>query len=105
MYIYTITTFEELDNEYGGIAGSSRCVGYYDNFKDADEVVKNNLGDIFETIYNYAVIEKVEAGLYPACLERQFYKIHVENDDYRNVTYEPIDEPECVKCIVNFAIG
>ena len=31
MYIYTITTFEELDNEYGGIAGSSRCVGYYDN--------------------------------------------------------------------------
>ena len=52
MYIYTITTFEELDNEYGGIAGSSRCVGYYDNFKDADEVVKNNLGDIFETIYN-----------------------------------------------------
>jgi len=94
-----------LDNEYGGIAGSSRCVGYYDNFKDADEVVKNNLGDIFETIYNYAVIEKVKPGLYPCCRERWFYKVHIKNNSWQDAIYKPIDEPYCVKHVVNFAIG
>lgn len=105
MYIYTITTFEELDNEYGGIAGASRCVGYYDNFKDADDAVKSNCCDIFETIYNYAVIEKVEPGLYPYCRERWFYQVHIENDDWLSAEYKPIDEPYCVKHFVNFAIG
>lgn len=104
MDIYTITTFEKFDDEYG-YPSNSRCVGYYDNFEEADRVVRNNFGDICELLYNYVVIEKVKSGLYPACIERQFYKIYIENNDYDNIKYKPIDEPECVKHIVNFAIG
>lgn len=104
MYIYTITTFENFDNKYGR-PSNSRCVGYYENFKEADKVVRDNFGDIYEWLYNYAVIEKVESGLYPGCIERWFYKVYIENEDYKNVIYKPIEEPECVKHIVNFAIG
>ena len=45
MDIYTITTFEKFDDEYG-YPSNSRCVGYYNNFEEADRVVRNNFGDI-----------------------------------------------------------
>ena len=104
MYIYTITTFEKFDEKYG-YPSNSRCVGYYKTFEDADKIVRKNCGDIFEWFYNYVVIEKVEVGLYPVCMERWFYSVNYENEYYKNATFKPIDEPKSVKHIINFAIG
>lgn len=43
----------------------SRCIGYYNNYDSALEVVQNNLCDIYEWgHYNFVVIEEVKEGVY-----------------------------------------
>jgi hypothetical protein len=99
MNIYTISVFEGLDEKHG-IAGSLRCFGYSKDFKYADESIRNNVTDLNETIYDYAVIEKVEEGLNPIAWDRWFYKYDRKKD-----IYEPIEEPEILKKYHNFVIG
>ena len=100
IYTITVMTKLELDDKGWLDTGSQRIVGFRHEFDDAVEVVKENMCDIYETIYNYAVIEKVEPFLYPDCLTRWFYKYNREKD-----SYEPIEEPACVKHFASFAIG
>jgi hypothetical protein len=99
LYIYTITGVEELDDKYG-TTGSIRCFGYYSSFNTADIAVKQNTLDIHEYLYDYMVIEKVEEGLYPICLDRWFYKWHSGINQF-----VPMEEPECLKHIINLGIG
>ena len=61
--MYFITTIGHLPEGNYKDMGSTRCVGYYENFNDADETVRNNRCDIWETIYDYCMIEKVDEGL------------------------------------------
>jgi hypothetical protein len=99
--MYFITVFEKLPpNDDYCDCGATRCVGYYEKLESAEDTVKNNYGDIWETCYDYAVIENIEEGLYPMTVDRQFYKHNDEKD-----TYEPIDEPEVFKHYCNFGIG
>jgi len=91
---YTITVFVDYDEK--GIH-NSRCVGYYTNFADADEDVKNNNLDIHEYTYTYAVIEKMEEGLYPLAKERWFYEW--------DGGYKPMEEPKELIFYTNFCIG
>lgn len=99
MHIYTITMIEDLDDDYGTI-GAQRCFGYTTDFEYADSSVKANATDLHEYLYEYAIIEKVEDGLYPCAIERWLYKYDEDNDGFI-----PIEEPECLKHIINFAIG
>lgn len=95
--MYFVTVFTEFDEEYG--IGESRCVGYLTTFDDAEYRVKNNILDIREYTYDYAVIEKLELGLYPIATSRKFYKY-----DGKSGCYLHIREPECVKRWNNFAL-
>jgi hypothetical protein len=70
-------------------------VGFRYTFEDAEEVVRNNMCDIWETCYHYACIEELGSELYPFYQRRKFYKYNRDIDGYR-----PIDEPECLKHIV-----
>lgn len=99
MHIYTLTMIEDLDEDYG-TKGYANCFGYSTDFDYLDYSIKNNVTDLHETIYRYGVIEKVEEGLNPVAWERWFYQ-HNKN----NGKYEHIEEPECVKHLVNFAMG
>ena len=91
--IFTITTFNltaeskeiDLDAETGDeqlgrwkTVERSRCVGYYHEFKLAEEVVcsDNNMNLNEDGYYSHAVIEQVEPGLYPddPIDHRWFYK-------------------------------
>lgn len=78
----------------------SRVVGYYTDFNDADTVLKENICDVHETIYHYAVIEEIEEGVYPVAQSRWFYKYDKEKDGYY-----PIDEPAEFKHYSNIALG
>ena len=95
--IYTITGIIDIDKK--GTTGE-RCFGYFSNFDDAEHCVKENRGDIYEQLYKYAIIEKVEEGLHPYAIERWLYKYIDDMDEYT-----PIDVPKCLEHIVNFAIG
>lgn len=59
--IYTVTTLHFYDPQYGS---SPRTVGWFQDLETALSCVRENWGDIRETTYDYAVVERVTPGLY-----------------------------------------
>ncbi len=70
-----------------------RTWGWFHTFKDAENIVLNNSGDIFEVYYNYAVIEEVEPGFYHVNKVRGWYKA-----DYENRMKDRPNSPTVIKC-------
>lgn len=108
--IYTVTTLSKIEMTDLGIAdtGATRTPCFYHTLKDAKYTVENNVCDIWEYCYQYAVIEEVDIGCYPYCGKRWFYKWELDESPsckpYKG-RYVPIDTPEELKNVVNFAIG
>lgn len=90
--IFLITTISVTNNEFS----SSRTVGYLNNLNKAKEIVENNYYDLFETIYDYAVIEEVPEGIYPLYKNQFWYKWNLKEDKY--------EECEKPKCAMNYKI-
>lgn len=80
--------------------GSQRTWGYYKERETAVHALHENWGDMWECLYEYALIEEIEEGICPYASNRQWFKWDTEREGY----FE-IEEPECVKCFVNFALG
>ena len=97
-----ITVMERIEpNErFYADFGDQRCWGFYSNKQDALNTLHENRTDLWETIYNYAVLEEYYEGISNHTMNRQFFKYDREKDGY----FE-IDEPECVKHLCSFAIG
>jgi hypothetical protein len=83
MKIYFVTTLEDLYDSYS----FKRTVGYYCNIEDAKYVVENNVCDINETCYDYAVIEEIEEGMYPRVEQQLFYKFDYFDKKYKETSY------------------
>lgn len=92
--MYFITTVDSKD-------GDMRCVGYYSTFEAAEEAVLDNACDIWETCYDYAVIENVEEGLYQYDQNPVWYKWDDLNEEYARME----GRPEQYKNQVGFGIG
>ena len=99
--IYTIMTFSKLDCTPGGFPdfGSTNLCGWYHNKKIAWEAVTENTCDIWETCYDYALIEEVEEGLYPSSHTRWLFHYNGETGHY-----DEIDEPEFLQHFSGFTI-
>ena len=95
---YFMTVFRELDKNYG--PNGMRCWGFYEDFDSADQAVKHNATDMWETIYDYAVVEEYYAGISGYNFCRWFYKYNKETG-----MYDRIEEPEEVKHYASFAMG
>jgi hypothetical protein len=96
--MYFITTLTDCsDNNY-----SSRCVGYVKDKEVAIDLVENNIYDIFETIYHYAVIERIPEGIYQYALDDDaiWFKFNIETEKY-----EQISKPKELEHICGFSIG
>jgi hypothetical protein len=101
--MWFITVFEKLGEVYeNGFPnlGSQRTWGYYSKRECAVNALHDNLGDMRDFMYNYAVIEKVDEGVMPLAYNRQWFKW-----DSKKIGYYEIEEPECVNNFSNFAIG
>lgn len=101
--IYVIMTMEKLEQGNGGWAnfGLTAIPGWYSSKDKAFDAVRNNYCDIWETCFNYALIEKIEEGLYnPATTDRWWFKYNEADDQY-----ELIDEPNCVRYECGFTMG
>ncbi len=97
--IFVVTIFEKCKSEdYDNNNCSSFNIGctrspcFKHTFEEAEEVVLNNICDIWETCYDYAVIEEIDSKIYPRYIKRQFYKY---NTDIHG--YEAIEEIESLK--------
>ena len=75
MKYYFITVFKNYD-ERG--PHNLRCWGFYDNFDDADQAIRGNFTDMWETIYNFAVIEEYLPGISGYNFNSWFYKYRSE---------------------------
>ena len=100
--MWFITVFEKCEPSDQFIAemGDQRCWGYFECMGDALFALHDNRIDMHEGCYDYAVLEKIGPGISSYAGERQFFRF----DRSRNGYFE-IEEPECLKRLVNFAIG
>ncbi len=80
--------------------GSSRLVGWYSKFNDAYSLVSENLCDINETCYKYALIEECYEGVYNPADRRWWFEYNREKDQYMQIS-----EPDFVKGFCGFTIG
>ena len=64
--IYTITTMTKLEQDKLDWSdyGSTRTVGWFNNFDEAERTVVYNYRDIWETCYDYAIIEEKKPLLF-----------------------------------------
>lgn len=98
--MYFITCFQKYEQTKYGVPdiGNWRTFGYYNNRDVAIELVKKNCCDIQERCYKYAVIEKIDEGLYNPAEERVFFEWNEDKKQFELI------EPFIDHC-GNYAFG
>ena len=80
--------------------GANRCWGFYKDKDKAIQAVEENWTDMWETCYDYAMIEEYEEGISHTTFWRKFYKFNEEKGGY-----DEIEEPKEWGCFHGFALG
>lgn len=98
--IFLVTTFQTINDEVPPTFGERRCVGWFDNFNEAENAILNNFEDMHNSMYKYAIIEEMDPGILAVdnINKRCLYK-------WQNNKYEKIEIPKCLECVSNFGIG
>lgn len=90
--MFFISTLND-NGEYG-----PRCIGFTHRLDDAIKAILDNVCDIHEQTFTYALIEDIEEGLYPNVVSEKWF-------EWTDDGYHPIDKPEQFRQYGNFAIG
>jgi hypothetical protein len=100
--MFFITCFEKIEiDKYGMFdGGCQRTFGFKETLEDATSSLQENRCDMHETIYNYAVVEKIDAGIHPVVEQEKWFKWDNEKKGF----YE-IDKPKETMNFINFAFG
>ena len=100
--MYFITCFSKCEKDERGWLnlGATRTFGYEETLEDADYVLNNNVCDLYEYLYIYAIVEKLGRGPHPDCEERYFYKWDDEKKGFFRA-----EEPEILSNFRNIALG
>lgn len=87
--MYFITCFQKDGTEkIDGLPnfGTMRTFGYLENYDEAEKALNENWCDMYECVYNYAVIEKIGPGKVKglACKEedRKWFQYDREKDGF-----------------------
>lgn len=95
-------TVIECKEKLGNPNWDSRTMGYYRNREKAVDAVTDNVLDIHEHSYNYAVVEEMDEGVYPMCKSEQWFKWEGDNETGK---YVCVPQPEQFKGIINWSMG
>lgn len=100
--MYFITCFEKISTTLLGWLdiGSSRTFGFYSIYEQAVEALHNNYLDMFECLYEYAVVEHINEGIHPEVISRQFFSYNRKRKGF----FEK-NEPKEFKGYCNIALG
>jgi hypothetical protein len=85
-----------------------RCWGWYSTEEAAREAVKRNAADMHETIYAYAVIERVSSGIPPDTEDIQWFQWTDDPESvspYGPYNWKECDAPEWSMGIIGWGIG
>lgn len=103
-YIYVITVMERFNKEVdyegdllGVYCGNKRIVAICDTYNEAIDIVEYNIGDIWETVYDFACIEELELNeIYPCASKHYLFKFNKEDGKYYVINKE--DYPKYSIC-------
>lgn len=85
MYFISVVTKYQVDQN-DDWDFTSMCVGYEKYWNVANEKVTNNEKDIDDGgLYPYAVIEKIENGIYPTASEEHWFKFDKYSRKYNKI--------------------
>lgn len=92
--MWFITVFETYEIGELGLPeyGCQRCWGYFHDYETAVKALHGNWTDMWETIYDYAVLEKIPEGIIPDVEEMHWFKYDMKHNGYFEI---PIPEGEC----------
>lgn len=96
--IYTVTTMHFREPDYGP---TPRCVAWFPSLDEARACILENRGDIWETVYTYALIEELEPGLYPDMAAEHWFIWNHEEHAYEATTARPAEAEQWA----HFSIG
>lgn len=99
---YFITVMERVNAQIWTrpVFGNTRTWGFYTVFGEADRVLHNNITDLHEGCYDYAVVEEYEEGISGYTGKSWWYGYNEELDCYTRM-----DKPCGVDLIGSFAFG
>ncbi len=96
--LFFVTTIQVVDDEIV----DTRCVGFFEEYEEAKRAVCKNLYDIHEGIYDYAVIEAIQSGLYQVDSNPKWFQAYACD---KGICYREIERPDFAKYSVGLAIG
>lgn len=96
--IYAITVMS-IDR---GSVSSMRTMGYFFDQDKAISALEKNTCNIWEE-YQYALIERIEPGIYPTTKELQWFASQFK--DFEFIKAVGIQKPALLRSIYRFAIG
>jgi hypothetical protein len=94
--IYLVTVMNEKGD---------RCWGWLPTFEEAEDTVLENVGDIFECYYDYAVIEECLPGWYHSHKQMGWYKAIFDTSKKPYPQVIKIERPKEYDGVFNFGVG
>lgn len=103
--MYFITCFQKDGTEkWNGKPdfGDMRTFGYLESFEEAEKALNENWCDMFECLYRYAVVERINPGKVKNIIceskDRKWFQYDVEKDGFFQ-----LEEPIINENVPNFA--
>lgn len=100
--MFFITCFEKCEKDERGCfdTGDIRTFGYFDNLEACKEALNENICDMHEYLYEFAVIESIGQGIHPHTKELAWFRWN----DKKQGFFE-IENPECTRKFSNYGLG
>ena len=100
--MFFITCFSKVAKDDLGWLdmGTSRTFGFKETFEEVEYALNHNVCDMWEYLYDYAIVEEMHPAIHPTVENRWFYKYDREKNGFFSM-----EEPEEFKYCCNIALG
>lgn len=100
--MFFITCFSKIAKDDLGWLdiGAFRTFGFKETFEEAEYALNHNVCDMWEYLYDYAIVEEMHPAIHPIAENRWFYKYDREKNGFFSM-----EEPEEFKHCCNIALG
>ena len=100
MFLITCLERIERNDRRFLICGTRRTFGYFPTLEEAESALNNNLCDMHEYLYDYALIEEIHYGIHPDVQQEFWFQW-----DFEKRGFFRIEKPKETVGKHNFALG